>query len=125
MRSRPTRLALAAVAALAVTGLTAPALTSPASATAGHGKHTATKVSELRFATFNASLNRGSAGDLVRDLSTPGNAQAAAIAETIQRIDPDVLLVNEFDHVEGGQAAELFRDNYLEVGHHGAARRVP
>ena len=121
MRSRPTRLALAAVAALAVTGLTAPALTSPASATAGPGKHTATKVSELRFATFNASLNRANAGDLVRDLSTPGNAQAAAIAETIQRIDPDVLLVNEFDYVEGGQAAELFRDNYLEVGHHGAA----
>jgi hypothetical protein len=31
-----------------------------------------------------------------------------------------VVLVNEFDHVEGGRAAELFRDNYLEVGHNGA-----
>ena len=55
------------------------------------------------------------------DLSTPGNAQAAAVAETIQRTDPDVLLINEFDYVEGGQAAELFRDNYLEVPHNGAA----
>ncbi|NDU78857.1 endonuclease/exonuclease/phosphatase family protein, partial [Actinomadura sp. DSM 109109] len=42
-------------------------------------------------------------------------------AETIQRTDPDVLLVNEFDYVEGGRAAELFRDNYLEVPHNGAA----
>ena len=75
----------------------------------------------MRFATFNASLNRLAEGDLVRDLSTPGNAQAAAVAETIQRTDPDVLLINEFDYVEGGRAAELFRDNYLEVGHNGAA----
>jgi hypothetical protein len=76
---------------------------------------------DVRFSTFNASLNRNGAGDLVRDLSTPGNAQAAAVAETIQRTDPDVLLINEFDYVAGGQAAELFRDNYLEVPHNGAA----
>ena len=76
---------------------------------------------DVRFATFNASLNRNNAGDLVRDLSTPDNAQAAAVAETIQRTDPDVLLINEFDYVEGGRAAELFRDNYLAVPHNGAA----
>ena len=108
MRTRPTRLALAAAAALAVTGLTAPALSAPSS------------DGEVRFATFNASLNRGTEGRLVADLSTPGNAQAAAVAETIQRTNPDVVLVNEFDYVEGGQAAELFRENYLEVGHNGA-----
>ena len=129
MRSRPTRLTLAATAAaLLVAGLTAPALTSTASAydTAHRqaAKKTAKKApkpSELRIATFNASLNRANAGDLVRDLSTPDNAQAAAIAETIQRTHPDVVLINEFDYVEGGRAAELFRDNYLEVGHFGAA----
>ena len=33
-----------------------------------------------------------------RDLSTPGNQQAKNVAETIQRVDPDVLLVNEFDY---------------------------
>jgi hypothetical protein len=116
MRTRPTRLALAAVAALALTGLTAPAHTAPA--TAGAGQHA--KPGEVRFATFNASLNRNAAGQLVQDLSTPGNAQAAAVAETIQRTNPDVVLVNEFDYVEGGRAAELFRENYLEVGHNGA-----
>ncbi len=30
----------------------------------------------VRFSTFNASLNRNNAGDLVRDLSTPDNQQA-------------------------------------------------
>ncbi|GAA5116672.1 endonuclease/exonuclease/phosphatase family protein [Alloalcanivorax gelatiniphagus] len=128
MRTRSTRLALAAVAALAVTGLGAPALTSAAAAGAGaqqptaHAKpHKPGRTSEVRFATFNASLNRNAAGQLVTDLSTPGNAQASAVAETIQRTDPDVLLINEFDFVEDGEAAELFRDNYLAVGQNGAA----
>ena len=75
---------------------------------------------DVRFATFNASLNRNVEGQLVADLSTPDNAQARTIAEIIQRTSPDVLLVNEFDFVEDGVAAELFRDNYLEVPQNGA-----
>lgn len=74
----------------------------------------------VRFATFNASLNRFNAGDLMADLSTPNNAQAQTIAEIIQRTRPDVLLINEFDYVENGVAAELFRDNYLAVSQNGA-----
>jgi Endonuclease/Exonuclease/phosphatase family len=73
----------------------------------------------VRFATFNASLNRFNLGDLARDLSTPNNAQAAAVAEIIQRTRPDVLLINEFDYDPA--AVDLFRANYLEVGHNGAA----
>jgi 3-phytase len=80
----------------------------------GHGAH-------LRVATYNLSLNRNAEGQLVSDLSTPDNAQARAVAEVIQRTDPDVILLNEFDHVEGGGAVDLFRDNYLEVGQGGAA----
>ena len=49
------------------------------------------------------------------------NAQAKAVAEVIQRTDPDVILLNEFDYVEGGAAVDLFRDNYLEVGQGGAS----
>jgi hypothetical protein len=79
------------------------------------------KSATIRFATFNASLNRNFAGQLVSDLSTPSNAQAAAVAEIIQRVRPDVLLINEFDFVAGGLAAELFQDNYLSVAHNGAA----
>ncbi|MFW5474399.1 endonuclease/exonuclease/phosphatase family protein [Knoellia sp. CPCC 206450] len=75
----------------------------------------------LRVATYNLSLNRNAAGQLVSDLSTPDNAQAKAVAEVIQRANPDIVLLNEFDYVEGGRAVDLFRDNYLEVGHNGAS----
>ena len=62
----------------------------------------------VRFATFNASLNRNFAGQLVEDLSTTNNAQAETVAEIIQRVRPDVLLINEFDFVANDVAAELF-----------------
>ena len=74
----------------------------------------------MRFQTFNASLNRSTAGELVADLSTPDDPQAATVAEIIQRTRPDVLLLNEFDYVPSGEAVDLFRENYLEVGHNGA-----
>ena len=75
----------------------------------------------VRFSTFNASLNRNFAGQLVSDLSTPNNVQAKTVAEIIQRVRPDVLLINEFDFVANGVAAELFQDNYLSVSQNGAA----
>lgn len=74
----------------------------------------------IRFATFNASLNRFNAGDLVADLSTPDNVQAQNVAEIIQRTRPDVLLINEFDFDANGDAVQLFRSNYLEVSQNGA-----
>jgi len=75
----------------------------------------------VRFATFNASLNRGLAGQALADLSAPGNPQADAVAEIIQRIRPDVLLINEFDFEPGNALAEAFQENYLSVAHNGAA----
>lgn len=74
---------------------------------------------DIRFATYNASLNRGNAGDLVRDLSTPHNEQAGNIAEVIQINSPDVLLINEFDYDSEHKAVDLFRSNYLEVSQNG------
>ncbi len=75
----------------------------------------------VRFSTFNASLNRSAAGQLIADLSTPANQQARNAAETIQRVRPDVLLINEFDYDAAGTALELFQDNYLSVSQNGAA----
>ncbi|RSM84295.1 endonuclease/exonuclease/phosphatase family protein [Kibdelosporangium aridum] len=75
---------------------------------------------KVRFSTFNASLNRSAAGQLVADLSTPDNAQARKVAEVIQLDRPDVLLINEFDYVPNNQAAEKFRANYLRRGQNGA-----
>ena len=54
----------------------------------------------VRFATFNASLNRNVEHQALAELSVPGNAQADAVAEIIQRIRPEVLLINEFDFEE-------------------------
>jgi myo-inositol-hexaphosphate 3-phosphohydrolase/phosphodiesterase/alkaline phosphatase D-like protein len=78
--------------------------------------------STLRFSQFNASLNRNSEGQLITDLSTPNNAQAQAVAEIIQRTNPDVLLINEFDYVTADPTAavHLLRQNYLEVSQNGA-----
>ena len=106
--------ALAAVAALAVCASVAGA------AGAASEGHTKPDRDVVRFSTFNASLNRGSAGQLVADLSTPTNAQARTVAEIVQRTRPDVLLINEFDFDPMGTALGLFQTNYLSVGQNGA-----
>ncbi len=69
----------------------------------------------VRFATFNASLNRNNAGDLAEELSSPGSDQPDVIAEIIQRTRPDVLLINEFDYDPAALAD--FQTNYLSVPH--------
>ncbi|QKQ73344.1 phytase [Nostoc sp. TCL240-02] len=72
----------------------------------------------IRFSQFNASLNRSAQGQLATDLSTPNNAQAKAVAEIIQRNNPDVLLINEFDYSQ--EAVQLFQQNYLAISQNGA-----
>ena len=79
------------------------------------------KEADVRFATFNASLNRSFAGQLSADLSTSANAQARNVAETIQRVRPDVILINEFDYDAAGTSLRLFQDNYLSISQNGAA----
>ncbi|BAZ20355.1 phytase [Kalymmatonema gypsitolerans NIES-4073] len=76
----------------------------------------------IRFSQFNASLNRSAEGELVTDLSTPDNPQAKAVAEIIQRTNPDVLLINEFDYVEADplEPVRLLQQNYLSVSQNGA-----
>ncbi|MTJ51999.1 phytase [Anabaena sp. UHCC 0253] len=71
----------------------------------------------VRFSQFNASLNRNTEGQLLTDLSTPNNAQAKTVAEIIQRNNPDVLLINEFDY--SPTAVNLFRQNYLQISQNG------
>jgi hypothetical protein len=74
----------------------------------------------VRIATFNCSLNRASPGALQRDLSTPDNAQARAVAEIIQRVRPDVLLLQEFDYDAEGASLRDFQANYLARPQNGA-----
>ena len=72
-----------------------------------------------RFSTFNVSLNRGEAGALITELSDGASEQASNVAEIIQRTQPDVLLLNEFDYDADGTAVSLFRENYLQVSQNG------
>lgn len=69
----------------------------------------------VRVATFNVALAGKSAGDIARRLSRPGDPQARAVAEIIQRVRPDVLLLNELDYDDQGQTLALFEKNYLAI----------
>jgi hypothetical protein len=98
---------------------------------------------DVRFATFNASLNRPTklpldpvtnptgVGLLTEQLADPRvddqyRRQAKNVAEVIQRVRPDVLLVNEFDPLQNGDVGvspgpeNLFRANFLEEPQNGA-----
>ena len=76
-------------------------------------------ANSVRVATFNASLNRDRAGQLADDLATPDNKQARNVAEIIQRVRPDIVLVNEFDYDPVGRSVTMFHDNYLAKAQNG------
>lgn len=80
---------------------------------------TTTGGKPIRFATFNVSLHRRYAGDLITELKSGDCQQARQVAAILQRVRPDVLLVNELDHDEQGTAARLFDEFYLRVGQNG------
>jgi 3-phytase len=68
-----------------------------------------TALAQLKIATFNASLYRDQPGQLLTDLAQPGDSQIKSIAEIIQRTNPDVLLINEFDYFPNNAAIDLFQ----------------
>jgi Endonuclease/Exonuclease/phosphatase family len=78
---------------------------------------------DVRFATYNLSLNRPQQGMLRDHLANPDvddvfRRQAKNVAEVIQRVEPDVVLINEFDF--DPEAARLFARNFLAVSQNGA-----
>lgn len=74
----------------------------------------------VRIATFNTSLYRDNAGQLASDLESEDDVQARKVAEVIQRLRPDILLLNEFDYQSDGTALQHFQANYLSVSQNGA-----
>ena len=74
---------------------------------AGHSR-----ADPVRFATFNASMNRGAAGELAAALRDGGDPQIGKVAAIIRAVDPDVIAINEFDYGEG--LDRTFVGNYLE-----------
>ena len=81
-------------------------------------------AADIRIATFNSLLaNRGEGGDpddkLISDLAGGNDVQAKGVAEIIQRVAPDILLLNEFDYDAAGLAITSFKSEYLEVSQNG------
>ena len=84
---------------------------------------TSATVCRLRVATFNLSFSRPAAGGLLAALQADELAlhHCAAI---LQRVRPDIVLLNEFDHDGEGQderALTLFLQRYLGVSQQGDA----
>jgi hypothetical protein len=67
----------------------------------------------IRIASFNASLYRRNPGLLAQELRLGGSAQIDAVAEIIQIVRPDIILINEFDFDVRGVSARLFKDTLL------------
>lgn len=68
----------------------------------------------LRVATYNTSLYEETEGGLIRRLQA-GDEAARRIAHVLQRVRPDLVLLNEFDYDAEGRAADLFQRDYLEM----------
>lgn len=69
----------------------------------------------IRFATFNCSLNRSRAGELIADLKQKEHQQIDKIVRIICEVQPDVLLLNEFDYDEGHEALHLFKERLAQA----------
>lgn len=89
------------------------------------------KNPELTFATYNVSMEsenyspRGAKGNseqiLINELNSGKNPQIKNIAQIIQTVRPDVILLNEFDYIENPKlGVKAFIKNYLKVSQGGA-----
>lgn len=63
-----------------------------------------------RIATFAAPLSADGPGLLLRDILGGKNPQIAAIAAIISHVDPDILLLTDFDYDAGGAALAAFAE---------------
>ena len=88
-----------------VLGLPPLSLNRAASQETNHLQKTNDKT--VRFASFNISFYRSEAGQLKRELSDGNSKNPKKIAEIIQRIRPDVILLNEFDYDAAGKGIDL------------------
>ncbi len=89
----------------------------------------------IKVASFNVSMEarnyvdelaqpeliKDGAQILMRHLATGKHPQIRNIAEIIQRVRPDIILLNEFDYIDNPKlGVEAFIEQYLAVGQQGA-----
>jgi endonuclease/exonuclease/phosphatase family metal-dependent hydrolase len=75
----------------------------------------------LRIASFNIAMGLEHEGDLGRALASGDDPRLRQVAEILQRVRPDIVLLNEFDYDPSSDAAALFNDHYLGRGQRGQA----
>ncbi|MGN3936151.1 endonuclease/exonuclease/phosphatase family protein [Xanthomonas citri pv. mangiferaeindicae] len=80
-------------------------------------------AARLRIATYNTSLYSDEAGGLIRELQGD-SAHARKIAAVLQRVRPDLVLLNEFDFDPEHRAADLFQQRYLQVAQPGGGEAL-
>ena len=73
----------------------------------------------VRFATFNIAFQDPKAGGVAKNLAGGNWSQAKQVAELIQMIRPDVLLLNEFDYQADNAGVNSFLKEYLAVAQNG------
>lgn len=95
----------------------------PSSDTAPGASAAAPEPAHLRIATYNTSLYSDEAGGLVRELQGD-SAHARKIAAVLQRVRPDLVLLNEFDFDPEHRAADLFQQRYLQVAQPGGGEAL-
>ena len=76
------------------------------------------QVVTMRVATYNTSLFSDDAGGVIRQLEGD-DAHARKIAAVLQKVRPDLVLLNEFDYDDAHRAADLFQQRYLDVAQPG------
>jgi len=77
--------------------------------------------SQIRVATFNVAMGLDAPGELANRLQRGDDARLRQVAEILQRVRPDVVLLNEFDYDPSVDAADLLNDNYLAISQGGQA----
>lgn len=70
----------------------------------------------LRIATFAAPLSRDGPGLLLRDILSGQDQSIITVARVITSVDPDILLLTDFDHDAGLAALNAFADLLAEKG---------
>jgi endonuclease/exonuclease/phosphatase family metal-dependent hydrolase len=76
----------------------------------------------VRIATFNIAMGLEHPGQLAAALSSGADERLRQVAEILQRVRPDIVLLNEFDYDPYVDTAALLNDNYLSraTGNHAA-----
>ena len=95
-----------------------PAVVTPAAHSA---ERDAAEMPIIKFATYNIAMGLEQQGEMTRRLKSGTDKGLQKVAAIIQKVRPDVLLLNEFDADPASHQSTLFQKNYLSVSQFGEA----